>query len=166
MEKIRTTVRVAGKEYTIASYDPQEHVQRVAAYVDRKMNELNLATRLPSAQLAVLTAVNVTDDMLKAQDEVRRLRRELGEAREQLEKTEKLPEEITSAEAEVQRLREELDKERERRQAAEDAASKLDREHQTALDRLVRADDEVRRLKKDLGDAKDIIEQLERGADA
>ena len=86
MDKIRTTVRVAGKEYTIASYDSQEHVQRVAAYVDRKMNELNLATRLPSAQLAVLTAVNVTDDMLKAQDEVRRLRKELGEAREQLEK--------------------------------------------------------------------------------
>ena len=50
------------------------------------MNELNLATRLPAAQLAVLTAMNVTDDMLKAQDEVRRLRKELGEAREQLEK--------------------------------------------------------------------------------
>ena len=86
MDKIRTTVRVAGKEYTIASYDSQEHVQRVAAFIDRKMNELNLATRLPAAQLAVLTAMNVTDDMLKAQDEVRRLRKELGEAREQLEK--------------------------------------------------------------------------------
>ena len=86
MDKIRTTVRVAGKEYTIASYDSQEHVQRVAAFVDRKMNELNLATRLPAAQLAVLTAMNVTDDMLKAQDEVRRLRKELGETREQLEK--------------------------------------------------------------------------------
>ena len=86
MEKIRTTVKVAGREYTIASYDTQEHVQRVAAYVDRKMNELALATRLPAAQLAVLTAVNVTDDMLKAQDEARRLRRELGEVREELEK--------------------------------------------------------------------------------
>ena len=86
MDKIRTTVRVAGKEYTIARYDSQEHVQRVAAFVDRKMNELNLATRLPAAQLAVLTAMNVTDDMLKAQDEVRRLRKELGETREQLEK--------------------------------------------------------------------------------
>ena len=89
MEKIRTTVRVAGKEYTIASYDPPEHVQRVAAYVDRKMNELNLATRLPAAQLAVLTAVNVTDDMLKAQDEVRRLKKELGEARERIEQLER-----------------------------------------------------------------------------
>ena len=29
MEKIRTTVRVAGKDYTIASYDPEAHVQDV-----------------------------------------------------------------------------------------------------------------------------------------
>ena len=52
MEKIRTTVRVAGKDYTIASYDPEAHVQRVAAYVDRKLNELSAATRLPQAQLS------------------------------------------------------------------------------------------------------------------
>ena len=44
MEKIRTTVRVAGKDYTIASYDPEAHVQRVAAYVDRKLNDLSAAS--------------------------------------------------------------------------------------------------------------------------
>ena len=53
MEKIRTTVRVAGKDYTIASYDSEAHVQRVAAYVDRKLSELSMATRLPQAQLSV-----------------------------------------------------------------------------------------------------------------
>ena len=77
MEKIRTTVRVAGKEYTIASYDSEVHVKRVASYVDRKMSELSLATRLPQAQLAVLAAVNIADDMLKAHDEINRLRKEL-----------------------------------------------------------------------------------------
>lgn len=85
MEKIRTTVRVAGKEYTIASFDNEAHVQRVAGYVDRKMNELSLATRLPPAQLAVLVAMNVTDDMLKAHDEIERLRKELGMAREEMD---------------------------------------------------------------------------------
>ena len=38
MQKIRTTVRIAGKEYTIASYDSEEYVNRVASWVDRKMN--------------------------------------------------------------------------------------------------------------------------------
>ena len=85
MQKIRTTVKIAGKEYTISSYDDEAHVQRVAVYVDRRMDELNAATRLPSAQLAVLAAMNVTDDMLKAQDEVRRLRAELAQLREDYE---------------------------------------------------------------------------------
>ena len=85
MQKTRTTVKIAGKEYTIAGSDSREHVRRVAAIVDRKMNELSIQTRLPAAQLAVLTAINVTDDMLKAQDEIRRLRAELAKAREELE---------------------------------------------------------------------------------
>ena len=85
MEKIRTTVRVAGKDYTIASYDPEAHVQRVAAYVDRKLNELSAATRLPQAQLSVLAALNIADDMLKAHDEITRLRRELMETQQKLE---------------------------------------------------------------------------------
>ncbi len=85
MQKTRTTVKIAGKEYTITSYDDEAYVQRVAAYVDRRMEELNAAAKLPSAQLAVLTAINVTDDMLKAHDEIRRLRAELAEVREELE---------------------------------------------------------------------------------
>lgn len=86
MEKIRTTVKIAGKEYNIVGYDPEDHVQRVAAYVDHKMSELSLATHLPPAQLAVLTAVNATDDMMKSRDEIRRLRREVEMLRAALEK--------------------------------------------------------------------------------
>ena len=85
MQKIRTTVRIAGKEYTIASYDSEEYVNRVAAYVDRRMSELAAATKLPAAQLAVLTAVNATDDMLKSRDEIQRLRAQIDELHAQLE---------------------------------------------------------------------------------
>ena len=84
-EKTRATVRIAGKDYTIASYDGPDYVARVAAHVDRKMNELNLATHLPAGQLAVLAAVNATDDMLKSRDEIRRLRKELDLLRDRLE---------------------------------------------------------------------------------
>lgn len=86
MEKIRVTVKIAGKDYNIVGHDSEEHVQRVAAYVDRKMNELSQATHLPPAQLAVLTAVNATDDMMKSRDEIRRLRREVEQLRAALEK--------------------------------------------------------------------------------
>ena len=81
MQKIRTTVRIAGKEYTIASTDSEDYVNRVASWVDRRMSELAAATRLPATQLAVLTAVNAADDMMKSRDEIRRLEAELEDLR-------------------------------------------------------------------------------------
>ena len=86
MQKVRTTVKIAGKDYNIAGYDSEEHVQRVAAHVDRAMNELALTTHLPPAQLAVLAAINATDDMMKSREEIRRLRREVEQLRAALDK--------------------------------------------------------------------------------
>ena len=85
MQKTRTTVRIAGREYTIASTDSAEYVSRVAAWVDRRMSELAAATKLPAGQLAVLTAVNAADDMMKSRDEIRRLRAELDALRDRIE---------------------------------------------------------------------------------
>lgn len=85
MEKIRTTVRIAGHDYTLTSYDSEEHVQRVAKYVDRMINELNLATRLPSGQIAVLAAMSIADDMVKARDEVAKLKKEVAELNQKLD---------------------------------------------------------------------------------
>ena len=85
MEKIRTTVKIAGKEYTIAGYDSKELVRDGAGIVDRRMNELAIQTRLPAAQLSVLAAMNMADEMVKAQAELVKVRRELDLARLQLE---------------------------------------------------------------------------------
>ena len=85
MEKIRTTVRIAGKDYTMSGYDSEEYVRRVALYVDRKIQELSMATRLPAQDAAVLTAVTVADELLKTQDENRRIRQELETMRARME---------------------------------------------------------------------------------
>lgn len=84
MEKIRTTVKIAGREYALSSHDTVEYVQRLGVFVDRRLTELSLSTRLPANQVAVLTCVKIADDMLKAQDEVTRLRRELSETRQEM----------------------------------------------------------------------------------
>ena len=75
MEKQKITVTVAGRNYTLVSGDPPEYVKRVAAYVDRKLRETAAVTNLPSAQTAVLTCFNLADELMKAQDENRQLRR-------------------------------------------------------------------------------------------
>ena len=79
MEKQKITVTVAGKPYTLVSSDPPEHVKRVAAYVDRTLSETSAVTNLPSSQTAVLTCFRMAEELLKAQDENRTLRRRLEE---------------------------------------------------------------------------------------
>jgi cell division protein ZapA len=86
VERIKTTVRIAGREYTMTGTDPEEHIHRVAAYVDRRMEELALATRLPSNMIPVLAAMNATDELLKAQDENSRLKRDVAQLQQQLAK--------------------------------------------------------------------------------
>ena len=86
MEKKRVTIRVAGKDYNMTSSDSEAYVRRVAAYVDRKIGELTLATRLPAADAAVLTAITLADDAFTAQDENTRLRRELDQARLEIDR--------------------------------------------------------------------------------
>ncbi len=89
MEKRKTVVKVAGKDYTIASIDPPEHVQRVGVYVDRKMQEIEAASHLPTHMVAILAALNIADELLKSHDENTRLRRELIVARQGLKESRK-----------------------------------------------------------------------------
>lgn len=86
MNKIRTVVRIAGKEYPITSYDTEDYVRRVAQYVDRKISELSMATRLPAQEVATLTAVTIADDLVKSREEITRLQTELEKTRAALEK--------------------------------------------------------------------------------
>lgn len=81
MPKQSTTVRVAGKEYTLVSSEPPEYMHRIAAYVDRKLSETARATRLNVDKAAVLVAINIADELMKAHDENSRLRRELAALR-------------------------------------------------------------------------------------
>ena len=87
MEKQKTTVSVGGKEYTIVSSDSPEHMMRVAAYADRKLRESAAVSRLPLAQAGALTALNLADELMKAQDENPRLRRELIRLQKMLDET-------------------------------------------------------------------------------
>ncbi len=79
--KTKAVVRIGGRDYTMVGVESEEHIKRIAVYVDRKMEELMYATRLPQPMVAVLTAMNIADDLVKAQDENTRLRKELLEAR-------------------------------------------------------------------------------------
>jgi len=85
-EKKKTIIRVGNREYTLISAEPVEYLRRVESYVDRRLTETTLASRQPQPVAAVLTCISMGDDLLKAQDENTRLRRELRDLHEQLDR--------------------------------------------------------------------------------
>ena len=80
MEEIKTTtvVKINGAEYRISCEADEEYVQHVAYHVDKKMRELiERDKRLSTSMAAVLTAVNVCDEYMQAQDDNEKLRAQL-----------------------------------------------------------------------------------------
>ncbi|MCX7614146.1 MAG: cell division protein ZapA [Clostridiales bacterium] len=96
--KNRIVVTIAGESYTILSEESEEYVKKAAELVDSKIAEVS--SNIPVSQLnaAVLAALSIADDSLKAAisadnmrtqmksylDDASRLRTELNEARREL----------------------------------------------------------------------------------
>lgn len=78
------TLRISGKDYTITSGDAPEHVRRMGVYVDRKIAETASSGFVSRETATVIAALSLADELITAQDDNTRLRRELLEARQAL----------------------------------------------------------------------------------
>lgn len=66
MSRRKTTVRINRQEYVLAGDEPEEYMHEVAIYVDKKMSEISRKyDHLSTSMIAVLAAVNITDELLK-----------------------------------------------------------------------------------------------------
>ncbi len=79
------TLHIAGRDYTITSADAPERVKRLGVYVDRKIAEASTAGFVNRETAAVIAGLTLADELLNAQDDNTRLRRELLEARQELQ---------------------------------------------------------------------------------
>ena len=67
-------VQIFGTTYTIRGEAEQAYVQRVAAYVDAKMREINEKLPVASvAKVAVLASLNIADELFREREERRKL---------------------------------------------------------------------------------------------
>lgn len=77
-EKKKVTVKIKAKEYVINCVEEEEYVQKIAYYVDRKLSQVETANPLLSSDTtAILTAVNITDELLKAMEVIERLKKRI-----------------------------------------------------------------------------------------
>lgn len=76
--KTKTIVKIGGREYTITGEETAEYIHKVAIYVDRKMQEIEkVQHNLSTSMIAVLTAVNLADEVIKLQEEITELNEEI-----------------------------------------------------------------------------------------
>lgn len=82
----KVELRIAGKDYTVVGVEPEEYIQRVGHYIDRKMTDVMRASNNLSTSLAaVLTAINVGDDLFKSHESELNIKKELKKAMEELQ---------------------------------------------------------------------------------
>ena len=73
----KITVTINGTDYTLQSEDSPAYMQKVAALVDEKMNDITSTGRVSRMDAAVLVAANLADELLKQQAASENLRRQL-----------------------------------------------------------------------------------------
>ncbi len=113
MEKNKVKVRINNTEYTLLSTEQPEYVQRVAILVDKKISELNVNnSHLSTAMLAMLAAINLSDDLLKNEADMNDLKNKVEDYSKNVKiLTDRLTEKTALAERlarEVQNLKIEL----------------------------------------------------------
>ena len=73
-KKHRVNVKIYHEEYTMCGTAAPDYLKRLAQYVDEKMRQIGAAnSRLGTSKVAILTAVNLADELFRAQKRVRKL---------------------------------------------------------------------------------------------
>ncbi len=91
MGKERTVdIKVFGQTYTVKTDAEEGHIQEVARYVNEKMEEVLKKTRSVSTlNVAILTALNLADDLLREKEKRNALLQEVEtKSKELVEKIE------------------------------------------------------------------------------
>ncbi len=70
----RVIVSICGEEYTLVAEEAPSYMQKVGGYVDTKLSELIEAAKVGRTDAAVLTAVNITDELFKERESAEALR--------------------------------------------------------------------------------------------
>lgn len=74
------TVVINGIEYNLKGEEQEEYLHRIASYVDKKVkNVLEINNKLSTSSAAILSAVNVADDMFKIKEQNKKLEKESHE---------------------------------------------------------------------------------------
>ena len=102
----RVVIDICGEEYTLVAEESSSYMQRVGAYVGDKMSEILDSAKVGRTDAAVLTAINLADELFKAQAAGEQLRSQI---KGYLDEAAKAQNEVSELKRELFRLQQRLD---------------------------------------------------------
>lgn len=85
--KTSADVLIGGKIYTLSGYESEEYLQKVANYINNKINEfdeMEQFRRIPVDMKATLLQLNIADDYFKAKEQAETLERTVREKEKEI----------------------------------------------------------------------------------
>lgn len=74
------TVKIFGEDYRIRGVKEPEYIKQLAAFLDKKMEEVAVNTQITSSnKIAILAALNVSDELYKSKKKHKAVRLEIRE---------------------------------------------------------------------------------------
>ena len=73
----KVTMNICGQEYTLVADESAAYMEKVGALVDERMRQVLDALHVSQTDAAVLAAVNLADQLTKAQEGAENLRRQV-----------------------------------------------------------------------------------------
>ena len=132
--KNQTEVLIGGKVFTLSGYESEEYLQKVASYVNNKINEyskVDAFRRQPFEKQSVLLQLNVADDYFKAKKQI-----------------DILEEEVKTKEKELYDLKHELISTQIKLENLEKNNKNMQTELNENAKKIVRLETEIKELKK------------------
>ncbi|MBQ9832328.1 MAG: cell division protein ZapA [Clostridia bacterium] len=92
MDKNRTVVRVAGQEFKLAGFESEEYMQQLAAYVNKKVEEIaKMYPSLSTSNCVILASLNMADELNKAKEDYEALDLRINQLRDMPRSTASVP---------------------------------------------------------------------------
>lgn len=129
--KTDTEVIIGGKVFTLSGYESEEYLQKIASYINNKINEYNKVDsfrRQPMDTQSVLLQLNIADDYFKAKKQIS-----------------DLEEDLQAKEKELYDLKHELISAQIKLETAEERAKSLQREIDENAKNIVRLETELKK---------------------
>lgn len=102
----RVVITICGEEYTLVADETSAYMQKVGSCVSDKMAEVMNDAKVGRTDAAVLTAVNLTDELFKSQAAAEQLRSQI---KGYLDEASKAQAEVSELKREIFRLQQRLD---------------------------------------------------------